>query len=88
MSKMLKVNDQVYNQLDQLKVGHQTFSNVIGELLTARLKVFELINVLEGQLKYREWQQQELAKLTQSQRRLSYEVSTIYGSGDSDGRSC
>jgi len=69
MSKMLKVNDQVYSQLEALKVGHQTFSDVILELLTARLRIFELINVLEGQLKYREWQQRELAKLTQSQRR-------------------
>jgi len=69
MSKMLKVNDQVYHELDALKVGHQTFSDVIRELLAARLKTFEFINVLEGQLKYREWQQRELSKAIQSQRR-------------------
>lgn len=69
MSKMLKVNDQVYQELDDLKVGHQTFSDVIKELLAARLKTFEFINMLEGQLKYREWQQQELAKLHQGNRR-------------------
>jgi len=69
MSKMLKVNDQVYNQLEALKVGHQTFSDVISELLNARLRIFELINIIEGQLKYREWQQQQLAELTRSQRR-------------------
>ena len=60
MSKQIKVDNEVYNQLDDLKLKHETFSQVIGELLGARLRIFELLNVLEGQLKYQEWKQQRI----------------------------
>ena len=59
MSKLIKVEDQVYKDLDRLRVGRQTFSDVIKEILAIRLKIFEVMNVLEGQLKYREWQQNQ-----------------------------
>ena len=64
MSKMLKVNDQVYDQLDKLRNGRQTFSDAISELLAARLKIFELISVMEGMMKFREWQRDRIAELT------------------------
>lgn len=57
MSKAIKVDDTLYNQLDRLKTGRQTFSDVINELLKARLTIFEALSALEGQLKFREWQQ-------------------------------
>ena len=63
MSKAIKVEDQVYNDLDQIRSKGETFSNVIVELLSARLRILELINVLEGQLKFREWQREQLEAL-------------------------
>lgn len=57
MSKLIKVEDQVYHDLDRLRVGRQTFSEVIKRMLADRLKIFELLSVLEGQLNYLEWKQ-------------------------------
>ena len=68
MSKAIKVGDQVYAQLDELRAKGQTFSQIIEDMLKARLKVFELLNVLEGQLKYHEWQQKQLEKLQEANR--------------------
>ena len=62
-SKIIKVKAQVYQSLDQLRIGRQTFSDVIEDLLKARLSILELMNVLEGQLKFREWQREQLKKL-------------------------
>lgn len=59
MSKMLKVEDHVYDQLENLKVGHQTFSQVIEGILKARETMLGAISVLEGQLQYREWQRKK-----------------------------
>lgn len=64
MSKILRVDEKVYDELNRLRVGHQTFSDVISEMLKARLRMLELMNVLEGQLKFREWQRDQIAKLT------------------------
>lgn len=66
MSKVIKVEDTVYNQLDNLRVGRQTFSDVIDEMLTARLRMLEAINVLEGSLRFREWQRQQLDPMSQA----------------------
>jgi len=65
MSKVIKVEEAVYNQLDTLRVGRQTFSDVVDDLLTARLRMLEALNVLEGTLRFREWQrerQNEIAR--------------------------
>ena len=59
MSKVIKVEDAIYQSLEQLKVGRQTFSDVILELLKSRLKMLEAMSTLEGQLKYREWQREQ-----------------------------
>jgi len=64
MSKVIKVEEAVYNQLDTLRVGRQTFSDVIDDLLTGRLKILEAMNMLEGVLQYREWQRERLEKAT------------------------
>ena len=62
MSKVIKVEEAVYNQLDTLRTGRQTFSDVVDDLLTARLRMLEALNLLEGSLRYREWQQERLRK--------------------------
>ena len=62
MSKAIKVEAQVYTELDQLRGKGETFSQVIERLLVARLKMFELINRIEDLLKYQEWKQQQLQK--------------------------
>lgn len=63
MSKVIKVEDQIYQQLDTLRIGRQTFSDVIDDMLIARLRMLEAINVLEGSLRFREWQREQLEKL-------------------------
>lgn len=62
-SKVIKVENHIYTALDQLRVGRQTFSDVIEDLIKSRLKMLEAMSALEGQLKFREWQRQELEKL-------------------------
>lgn len=52
MSKGIKVSDQVYQELDLLRAKRVTFSDVVEGLLKMRLKAMELMNVLEGQLRY------------------------------------
>ena len=60
MIKHIKVDDQVYNELDQLRASRQTFSEVVAALLKGRIKVLETMDALESPLKYREWQAQRL----------------------------
>ena len=62
-SKVIKVENRIYTALDQLRVGRQTFSDVIEELLKSRLLILNAMNALEGQLKFREWQREQLEKL-------------------------
>lgn len=68
MSKVIKVEDQTYQELDQLRVGRQTFSEVVKELLRSRLKILEAMDVLEGQLRFREWQREQLNQTQTGQR--------------------
>jgi len=60
MSKAIKVEDQVYQELYMIRQRNQTFSQVIEDMLEARLKIFELLNVMEGQLKYQDWKQKQI----------------------------
>ena len=60
MIKTIKLEERTYHQLDQLRGKRETFSDAVATLLLARLKVLELSSVLEGQLKYREWQREQL----------------------------
>jgi len=69
MSKPIKVSSQVYDELDKLRVGRQTFSDVIEDLLAGRLKILEAMDMLEGQLKFREWQRQKLEEFAATQGR-------------------
>lgn len=76
MSKVIKVDDKVYEQLDRLRDKGETFSGIIQELLITRMIILDMISVLESQLKYREWQENRLRELEEKQRRQLDEVST------------
>ena len=60
MSRAIKVEDQVYQELDLIKEKGETFSQVIERLLEARLKMFETLSMIEGVLRYQEWKQKKL----------------------------
>ena len=62
MSKAIKVDDNIYEELDKMKLGRQTYSDVIADLLMARMSIIQLLNALEGSLRYREWQREQLEK--------------------------
>lgn len=66
MSKVIKLSDKDYQELDHLRLGRQTFSDVIRNLLESRIKVLEMFSILEGQLGYREYQREKLDKLSKS----------------------
>ena len=77
-SKVIKVEDHIYKGLDQLRVGRQTFSDVIAELLKSRLLILNAMNALEGQLKFREWQKGELDAMAQARaERADLEARTL-----------
>ncbi len=63
MSKTIKVEDKVYQDLDQLRGKGDTFGQVIDQLIKDRVAVFHFLNVLEGQIKYGEWREKQLRKL-------------------------
>lgn len=60
MSKLIKVDVAVYDRLDQIRGRGETFGQVIGNLLDARDGLFDLLNVIEGSLKFRDWQRRRL----------------------------
>ena len=66
MSKQIRIEDKVYDELDKLRIGRQTFNDVIEDLLKARLKILEAMNMLEGVIRFREWQRSELEKLVKT----------------------
>lgn len=63
MSRAIKVDDKVYQELDLLRGEGQTFSQVIKNMLIARIETFKVLSIMEGRLKYREWQRKELDAL-------------------------
>lgn len=71
MSKAIKVEDQVYLALDQIRGKSETFSQVIEELLEHRTQFFLLVNSIEKRAKYHEWRA-----------RQAIEASATIGSGD------
>lgn len=49
MSKTIKLEDQVYHQLDQLRGKRETFSDVVAKLLTTKEGVDTMIRLWYGQ---------------------------------------
>ncbi len=70
MSRAIKVEDQVYTELDMIRSKGETFSQVVERLLKARLQMFEILNMVEGTLRYQEYKQQQMLKLVQEQQRV------------------
>lgn len=56
MSRVIKVEDKIYKELDSLKVGRQTFSDVVKDLLKGREMILKAMNMLEGVVHFQEWQ--------------------------------
>jgi len=67
VSKPIRVEDHVYEELDKLRGKSETFSEVIAGLLSARRSMLEMITILQGQLKYHEWQRKQLEKILANQ---------------------
>ena len=67
MSRAIKVEDQVYQELDMIRGKGETFSQIIERLLQARLKMFELLSMIEGALQYEKWKQEKLLKAIREQ---------------------
>ena len=55
MSRIIKVTDEVYKRLDQIRGEERTFSQAIAQLLALRGKIFFLFGDIEGPLNYRDW---------------------------------
>lgn len=66
MSKVIRVEDKTYTALDHLRLGRQTFDDTINNLLESRLKILELISILEGMMGYRQWQSERLQKIAKT----------------------
>ncbi len=63
MRKTIKVEEQVYNDLDRFREKRETFSQAISRLLSLLSKVGELRSILEGGIKYEQWKKDELEKI-------------------------
>ena len=69
MSKAIKVEDQVYQELDKIRGKGETFSQVVEALLNGRQAALVFLDVLESTYNFREWQRQELERLQEKERR-------------------
>lgn len=55
MSKTIKLEDQVYDQLEELRVKHETFSQAVERLLELPRRIAQLGYIIEGGMKYQEF---------------------------------
>ena len=55
MSKSIKLQDDVYSNLDQARGKGETFSQVVDRLLDLRLMLLLADPILRGQKAYQEW---------------------------------
>ena len=60
MSKTVRLEDVVYTRLDTFQQKHETKSQAIARLLDMLDKVGDLRSILEGQVKFREFQKEQL----------------------------
>lgn len=56
MSRVIKVEDKIYKELDSLKAGRQTFSDVVKDLLKGRETILQAMDMLEGVVHFQEYQ--------------------------------
>lgn len=57
MSKMIKLDDQVYNRLENFRNKGETFSEAVERLLEFPRRIRDAINIVKGQQAYQEWLQ-------------------------------
>ena len=60
MSKTIRVEENAYLELDKLRDWKQTYSEVIEDLLATRAEICRFLDVVEGQIRFREWQREKL----------------------------
>jgi len=60
MLKSIKVEEAVYNKLDELRGKRETFSQVVGRLIVIKEGIAGLVNVLEGNKAYAEYTAKKL----------------------------
>ena len=65
MSKTVKLEDSVYNRLEDFRDKRETKSQAVDRLLTMQEGIVGLQNVLEGQINFQEWKERELRKISQ-----------------------
>lgn len=63
MTRVIKLDTQVYSQVDKLRGKGETFSDVVEILLVLRNVVFHITSILERNTGYREWQAKRLQEL-------------------------
>lgn len=63
MSKVIKVDESVYDSLDHLRGKGDTFGKVIEDLLKIREISLGAIQMLEGVTQYRQWQEERIREL-------------------------
>jgi len=56
MSKAIKLDDQVYEDLDALRGKGETFGQVVEGLMGTRARLCQFLDAVEGSIKFREWQ--------------------------------
>ncbi len=78
MSKPIKVSDQVYQELDMVKEKGETFSQVVERLLEARAKMFEMLSMVEGVLRYQEWKQKQFLKAVREHQAIRSSLKEVY----------
>ena len=62
MSHTIKLEDQVYDQLEVFRNKRETFSEAVERLLQVPGRLREIASILEGQVRFREWQSEQLEK--------------------------
>ena len=55
MPKPIKLEEHVYDGVDELRGKGETFSQAVERLIQTRETVCELLDVLEGMIKFTEW---------------------------------
>ena len=55
MSKTVKLEDRIYNQLERVLDKRETFSGAVERLLAARDEFLEIARILEGKEAFEEW---------------------------------
>lgn len=59
-TRTVKLEESVFNELERIREKSETKSDVVARLLGARSRIWDLVNVLEGQLKFNQERARQL----------------------------